>query len=387
MNEEEFRSRFHRALGEPPESDLERRLPALLTTPAPRRFSIAFGSVAATLVLLLVGGLMGWRLLFQRAPARVIAKPSPIVTAAPPAVAADPSNCRLPVVVMRESGPPGELTTAVGFVDTRTGQYTADPAGTVVGLPGGAFEGTGIKPSRAAGPVYYSAPAKRWLPVNGGQVAPDGLSYVWVQLLPVGSNFSNFKAAALHRYDITSATDRTLWSYPGSIDIARWDPSGIVANTVPPMGGTQIWWVIDAITGTAAQQNPSADFSGTLTQLPGDPLLRGGFSYASFGVKFRGHTIFRIGSRDPGSPDWVLYETAPGQRVTIFRGTQGDATGFDPFQGRGDASGIWFGDYDNHSLWRWQPDSGLRKIHVGGLPSPLPGANSSLFVNPAGDCL
>jgi len=78
---------------------------------------------------------------------------------------------------------------------------------------------------------------------------------------------------------------------------------------------------------------------------------------------------------------------APGQRVTIYKGTQGDTTGFDPFQAIGDGSGIWFSDYEIHGLWYWDPSSGLHKIVVKGVPGQLAGPNSSAYVNPAGSCM
>ena len=122
--------------------------------------------------------------------------------------------------------------------------------------------------------------------------------------------------------------------------------------------------------------------------MPGDPIQNGTFVYGSFtyGPKFHGHPLFRIGSRDPGAPEWVLYETAPGQRVTIYRGIQGDTNGFDPDQAESDTNGIWFSDYGGSWLWRWEPGSGLHKLSLSGLPSPLAGPNSSVGTSPAGPC-
>ncbi len=380
MNEEEFRKLFRSALGEPPPSDLRSRLEAGLGARRSRRMSFA-GPIIATLWLLIVAGFLGWRL-YERATSPATVKPT---TTAVPTSAVDPSNCRLPVVVMRYSGPPGQMATEVGFVDTRTGQYVKDSAASIADLPGGGFEGTDAKPSQPAAPAHYSATARRWLPVSGGLVAPDGHSYIWVRLLPEGSNFSNFKKSELHRYDLTAATDQTLWSYEGSIDVWRWDASGILVNTVPPTGGSRIWWRIDPLTGMASQQPPSTDPS-RLTELPGD-RQNGRFAYGGLGKDARGHTIFRIGSRQAGDQEWIFYESAPGQRVTIYKGQQGDATGFDPFRAMWDGTGIWFSDYETRGIWHWQRDTGLRKITVKGLPAPLPGQNSSVYVNPAGQCM
>ena len=53
-----------------------------------------------------------------------------------------------------------------------------------------------------------------------------------------------------------------------------------------------------------------------------------------------------------------------------------------------DATGLWFGDYDNPTIWHWSVASGLRKINVTGTPAAIPGhGNSYVFVNPAGPCL
>ena len=386
MNEEQFRERFRGALGEPPPSDLPRRLEANASLGPPGRTSSRLGPLAATLALLIIAGLVGWRVVYQRATPPVTVKRSTVATAAPTVAAVDPLNCRLPVVIMRESGPPVQLVTEPGFVDTRSGQYVKDNAASIAGLPGGAFEGTNVKPYRAAAPVWYSQPTKRWLPV-GGTLAPDGRSYLWTRLLPQGSNVSNFKSAELHRYDLTTATDHLLWSYAGFINVHQWDASGILLDTdpPPPAGGTVILWLIDSQTGAATQQ-PRVNGSGGPTKLPGEGQ-NGSFSWGSFGTDAQGRTIYRIGSRQPGDQEWIFYESSPGQRVTIYKGRQGDAIGFDPFQPMGAGTGIWFSDYETHGLWYWDPASGLHKIAVKGLPAPLPGQNSSIYVNPAGSCL
>lgn len=371
MNEEQFRERFRRALGEPAPSDLRSRLEAGLSARRSRPFSSALGLIAATLWLLIVAGFLGWRL-YERATSPATVKPSTPATAAPTS-AMDPSNCRLPVVVIPASGP---LTaTEVGFVDTRTGQYVKDSAASIAGLPGGAFEGTNVKPPLPAAPAHYCAAARRWLPVSGSSVAPDGLSYLWVRLLPEGSNYSNFKKSELHRYGLTSASDRTLWSYEGTIDVWRWDASGILVTAVPTGGGSRVSWRIDPLSGMASQQ-PSGTDPGRLTEFP--PV-----SYGSIG-KTQGPTIFRIGGRKAGDQEWIFYESAPGQRVTIYKGQQGDTTGFDPFHAMWDGPGLWFSDYEMRGIWHWQQDTGLRKITVKGLPAPLPSEHS---VDPAGQCM
>ena len=356
----------------------------------------AFGPIAATLALVMVAGVVGWRLVGQRATTQGPVKTSPTKTV-PTAGVVDPLNCKLPVLVTLESGPPLQLKREVGFIDTHTGQYTQDGSASVAGLPGGGSPAIAGKSAQPATPWSYSASLGRWLPVVPFSVSPDGQSYVWTKLLPEGSttNANNFQKAELHRYDVASATDRTLWTYPGSISPFGWDTSGILVETTPPInrmipqGGMPIWWLLDPQTGNATQQEIGIGPYYRLTRIPGDPIQNGTFVYSTFtfNPKFKGNPLFRIGSRDPGAPEWVLYETAPGQRVTIYRGTQGDATGFDPDQAKSDATGIWFSDWGGPWLWRWQQGSGLKKLALSGLPSPLAGPNSSVGADPAGPCM
>lgn len=308
------------------------------------------------------------------------ARPTPIPTTTRASVALP--NCRLPVMV--NSG--AQLKSEVGFVDTGSGHYTKDGSASVAGLPVGPISAG--KPWQPAAPAWYSEALRRWIPESGagpGALAPDGRSYLWVRLLPEGSSYPNFQKAELHRYDLASATDRTLWTYAGSINVSRWDASGILVQTAPPEGGVPLWWLVDPRTGSADRTNAPAGsgFFG-FTPLPGDPQEGGGFVGGSSGTDSQGRKVFRLGSRTSGAPEWVFFETAPGQRVTIYRGKQGDATGFDPGGTMGDATGIWFLASSGPTLWHWQQDTGLHKLTLTGLPGS---ANSTVYVDPAGPCL
>ena len=148
-------------------------------------------------------------------------------------------------------------------------------------------------------------------------------------------------------------------------------------------GGETGHWLINPDTGNASSE--ASQSPARLTQLPTDPLQNGGFGYASFGASFHGHPIYEIGTREQGSPEIVLYETAPGQRVIIYQGHHGDATNFDPLFGFDDPSGMWFTDYSGN-LWRWEPGGTLKKAMVTGLPGLLPGPNSGRYISPAGTC-
>jgi hypothetical protein len=376
--------------------------------PSRRRLASAFGPIAASLALVMVAGVVGWRLAGQRGTTEHPVKPSATAKTVPTAAVVDPLNCKLPVLVLLQAGPPGQQRREAGFIDTHSGKYAQDGSASVAGLPGGGSGAIAGKPAQPPTPVSYSASLGRWLPVGGDSIAPDGRSYLWVRLLPEGSAYgpNNFQKAELHVYDVVSSTDRTLWTYPGSISVFGWDASGILLETTPPIirvipqPGMPLWWLVDPQTGNATQQAIAPGQHPRLTQLPGDPRNQNGlfvYSGFAFGAEFQGHTLFRIGSRDPGSVVWVLYETAPGRRVTIYRGVQGDAlnqgtqsnaTSFDPSVALSDATGIWFGDYSGHELWRWQPASGLQKVLLSGLPSPIVGPpNSYVFVDPAGPCM
>lgn len=386
MNEEQFRTRLRDALGEPPSNDLRRGLEARLTAARARPRSSVLGPLAATLALLTIAGAVGWRLVYQRTNVPATVKRSTVATPLPTAAAVDPLNCRLPVVIMRESGPPGQMVTEPGFVDTRTGQYTKDSSASIAGLPGGGFEGTNVKPARGSAAAWYDEVVKRWLPVGSGLVAPDGRSYVWTRLLPEGSNISTFKNVELHRYDLATGKDRWLWTYAGIMTVRQWDAAGILLETTPPPSAPPVvvLWLVDPDTGTATQQPPRNE--PRLTELPGD-RQNGGFGYEAFGNVANGRPLYRIGSRQAGDREWVFYEWAPGQRVTIYKGQQGDATAFDPLGAMEDGGGIWFGDFGTHGLWYWDQAHGLDKVVVKGVPLLLSGANSSIYVNPAGSCM
>ena len=274
----------------------------------------------------------------------------------------------------------------MGFVDTKTGVFTQDATASVAVLPGGGSAGTLYKSSQPSAPSQYSPEFHRWLPVAGRYVAPDGRSYVWEKLLPDGSGYDSFTGSELHVYDLAAAQDRVLWSYPGSINVVWWDARGILATAGPARGGAATFWLIDPSSGATTQQTASAD-PRLPTVLPGDATATGVVGYSSVGQDALGHGLFRIGSRAAGDREWIFVETAPGIRVTVYQGTQGDATAFDPYGAFGDATGIWFGDRDQAAIWHWEAAAGLRKIAVRGLPPPLIGSNSHVNVLAAGPCV
>ena len=89
----------------------------------------------------------------------------------------------------------------------------------------------------------------------------------------------------------------------------------------------------------------------------------------------------------PGAANWVFYETAPGHRVYIYRGTRGDATGFYPRGAFSDSTGLWFSDANFQPvIWHWELGVGLSKFLIGGLPAGLHGRNAYVLTVPAGPC-
>ena len=328
MDETRFRALMHATMGdEPMQPWLTTAVRARLAEPR-RRGAPGAHAALATIVIaaLVVAGLVVPRVLADR---HLRVSTPTLTPAATPGtkvpVVIDPSNCRLPVAVERGAGPPDQLANEVGFVDTHSGRYTRDAFGSVAGLPGrDPLAGA----SDAA--TYYSPAVQRWLPVSATQVAPDGRRYAWVRTLPVGV-YPNYKSSELHVYDVASATDRTVWTYSGAMDVWRWDLDGIHVNvgTVKGNAPPQTWWVVDPTSGAKTRDTSTARMPFLpFKPLPGDPHDP---SFTTPGMTADGHIIWWIGNLDtPGAIDWVFYETAPGHRVYIYKGIQGDATSFDP---------------------------------------------------------
>jgi hypothetical protein len=390
MDESRFRSLMHVAIGdEPMQPWLTTAVRSRLAEPPRRQVAGPIAAVAAILVAaVVVAGLVLPQMFARHVPntsPRVLPAATPSATPAPAAV--DPSNCRLPVTVERGSGPPSQVATQVGFVNTRTGRYTRDASASVAGLPG-------RDPLAGASDVatYYSPAVQRWLPVSAGEVAPDGRAYAWVKTLPVGSVYPNFKSSELLIRDVAASTDRIIWTYAGAINVQRWDSGGIRVNVGPVKGNPppQSWWFVDPTSGALTRDhNPPLRSFPPFKPLPGDPHDP---NFTSPGMTAGGQTIWWIGNLDrPGAPDWVFYETAPGHRVYLYRGVEGAATSFDPEVALVDSKGIWFSDADyvldlKPALWHWQLGVGLRKYPLSGLPSLFNGSNAYILVRPVGPC-
>lgn len=384
MDETRFRALMHVAIGdEPMQPWLTTAVRSRLAEP-PRRYSAipkaAMAVVLAAAVIVAAFELpqaLANRHVLNPLP-RTLPATTPSATPAPGLV--DPSNCRLPVTVERGARPPSQVATQVGFVNTRTGQYTRDASPAVVRLPDGGLQGV----------MFYSPAVHRWLLTNGGQVSPDGRSYAWVQTLPVGAVYPRYRASKLHVFDLATSADRTLFTYRGSISVWRWDLAGIhaIVGHVNADAPPSTWRLVDPATGSVSRDTMSPTWLWPfLKPLPGDP-----HNFTSPGRTADGRIIWWMGSLDsPGTPDLVFYETAPGHRVYLYRGVEGAATSFDPELALVDSTGIWFSDADyvlhmKPAIWHWQLGSGLRKYRLAGLPSLFSGSNAYILVRPAGPC-
>lgn len=265
----------------------------------------------------------------------------PAASPSPSPVAVDPSGCRLPVLLVNGKA---------GFIDTTEAGFIPDA-------------------SAGQGALSYSAPARRWLLVPYAQVSPDGRSYAWL------------KGRELHVTDIATGRDHALQTSSFDVYIWRWDAAGIRLGdhylNYPEPGRT---WVVDPGTGLTIQ-GPATVSGSQFQLLPGDPHGTDGTGFRSIGNDAQGRTIWWFYNLDkPGAADWVFYETAPGQRVYIYKGTQGDATGFDPDTAFGDATGVWFVDRTHDAIWHWQPGGELTKVQ------PPPWAGMVLVATIAGPC-
>lgn len=378
MNELRFRELMIETVGDEPAppwlaAHVRARVLAPRARAVPRNLIVA----VAVLAIVLVGavGLNG----LSRRPMPITgpaATPSAAPTPSP--VAIDPGNCSLPVFVERGSGPPSRSSIQAGFVDTKTGRYTRDPSALTTNLP--RSDGSTV----GQWSITYSAAVHQWLPTGTDALAPDGLSYAWIRTLPVGVPYPRYTSSELHRYDVASATDHLVWTFKGGFAIQGWGPSGILVDAGPLGSSASSWWVIDPVTGAAIKHAaPNIPFP-PFKPLPGDPKR---LQYNQIGRTAEGYTVFYIGDRDfGGSLEWVFYETAPGQRVTIYRSNDRNAVGFIPDMLMVDTTGIWFATNTNHTIWHWQVGQKLQKVALAGLPPLLAGANSYVFVSPTGAC-
>jgi hypothetical protein len=342
MNETRFRSLMQQALGDEAiqpwlASAVRTRLAEPPAAVAPNRLPLL---VAAALIVVVTAA--AW-FVPQYLNPRSTKTGVPAASPSPSQVAVDPSGCKLPVLLA--NGQPG-------FIDTSSAGFLPDR--TTPGIPA-------VSHSRAVG---------RWLPVPYSQVSPDGRSYAWLN------------GRQLHVTDVATGHDKALWTAAFDVYIWRWDDVGIRLGDTPlySPASQRRTWVVDPGIG-AITQGPATLLGGVFEPLPGDPHGTDGTSFHPLGSDAQGRFIWWFFNLDkPGAVDWVFYETAPGQRVYIYKGTQGDAAGFDPDMAFGDATGVWFLDRIHNTIWHWQPGGELTKVQ------PASRAAMVLVATIAGPC-
>lgn len=369
MRENEFRDRLRDALGEPPPLASPRLGPpdAALRRTYPR----AMVAIAIVLAVLLVAVLVASRIALR-----------PLATTVPGGKGAaqfapDSFPCSLAVAMVIDASNRGQsplMTKTMGFLNIPSGDFRVDPKATVSDLP----------PSGGLGPTY-SAQLKRWIAALPPMISPDGRSYAWVISLPQdAASYSQYTSAELHVYDVEKKVDRKVWSQPQSIGMIRWDASGILVSTVPFKGGPLLYWRIDPASGKATQAPNDSD----LRHLPLGMLPPGNRNYSTMGTDSHGNTLFRIGSRDPGTRYSVMVGSASGKFTTLYEGAQGDGTNFDPQGMTSDDHGIWMGNADGSRVWLWNESSGLKDFKVTNTPPAPAGYDyTSTFFYPSGPCV
>jgi hypothetical protein len=307
--------------------------------------------LAAGLAIVLVIVLVGTRVMLHPQ-GRNSLVPAASPGATPATTPADSFPCALAamVTVEADSGTPAstQITYIPGFVNMPSGEFRADPGASVADLPHAA----------GFGPTVYSAAAGRWLPAIPSSVSPEGLRYAY----PAQAGASS---TALHVVDVRTKSDRAVWSYGADVNVLGWDDRGILVMTVPFHGGIANFWRIDPGTGRASSAPASDNPNQVAIGLAGP--ASGGFS--PLGSDGHGSTVFRLGSRDPGTIYSVVLVSGGRVTATLYYGRTGDAKDFDPDVVSFDAHGIWLANFDSTRVWLWRADSGLQSFAVSGLPS------------------
>ena len=385
MNEERFRALMRQAVGD---EAVPRWLDDGVRTRIARPVQRAsrgplFALVAAFIVLAILAVAIGPRL-FHRGPAV-----TPGAVGTPTGV--DPTDCTVPVIVYDQNpgaDPSQPWTTGSqaaklwGFVNTRTGRFTADPsASPVQGMPVDRMYTSASTPARTGAPapqaaLSYSPGARRWLPVAPERISPDGLSYAYL---------GDIYGRTLMRFDIATGHSVELWHAGVQIGIVRWTTSGILVNNGEP--GTSQSWLVDPVTGVPTEVRPTASV------LP-SPYQASSTRY-TLGTTAAGEMIHEEAVLNgPTVTIWVYYDTAGGKRVLIYHGTGPTAnvsdvngvmwhkgTGFDPGAAVADGIEIWFSTLaPSFTVWHWDETRGLGQVDIGVVDPNI------LETMPAGPC-
>lgn len=372
MNEDDFRERFHGALGEPDPTAAQRLEARVLDRPEPTRertYPRGMALVAGGIALLVLGSLLVPRFV---AAARRSAPPAHLTPAVQPAGASTggPLSCALPLIVIdsrqaastaavdpRTAYPTVSPAETGGFVRLSTGEFRPDPSARADGMP---FDQMYVRETWQ--PTTYDPGLRRWLPVGPRAVSPDHRSYAYVVYSPLATaKGSRFDSSTLHQYDVTTKRDRTLWTYQGDINVDRWTAAGIAVVTVPVGGGQPQAWLVDPASGAVTSQG-AAPFMN-VPDLRAYGLRTGG----GFGTDGQGRPILMEGSRTPGASYSYFIGGPNGQRIVIHSGTMGDAFDFDPDGFFVDGDRLWAANHDGTAIWLWTQSDGLQRfpLHAG----------------------
>ncbi|HYW27959.1 MAG TPA: hypothetical protein VE953_27555 [Terriglobales bacterium] len=353
MHEDEFRARFHAALGDAPDEQAaaQRAAAALHRQPPPEERegpprAMVLMAVAVTGLVLV--GLLGPRLL--RAGSR----------ATSPATAVVPADCRLPVVVTDARALVPQYS--AGFVSLATGRFVGDPSAQGGSMP---FSRRYVRDQWS--PQGYDPVLKRWLPVRPSQVSPDHRAYVYILASPLATGKGGeFDSTTLHVYDVTTGRDHALWTSHDQLGAdPTWRPDGIHVQTYPAGGGQDTYWTIDPATGAAARTAAPASAAVLATAMRTYRIDMG----VEFGTDGAGRPILLDAGSGAGAPQVYFVGGPNGRRIVIHSGRRGDAVDFEVDGFVVDGERLWAANRDATAIWLWSATGGLKRFPMSGVAS------------------
>lgn len=252
--------------------------------------------------------------------------PSPSLSASPAASASpEVPACQLPAMLWtypnRES--------QGGFIDSLSGNFTADPQSVMVFDPSKGLYRTPSQPylygnwgDSAVASTSYDPSHRRWLPVPPQWVSPDGSSYAYAVA-------ENAPGGGVHVVDVSTAADRVV---PGTTGIpnANYFVVGFLRDAVylvrfGPTGGAGLGlWRLNPTTNSITQVSTDAPAVGvfvgeTPLQDPSAPVMPDAWwtsTSADFSASSDPYVYFQYLTGDAGQhgEDWFQ---RPGLRMNV----------------------------------------------------------------------
>ena len=308
-------------------------------------------------------------------PSPTVASDTRLPTPSPVAPAPFPT-CKLPFVVA--GNPPSPLQG--GFVTAPSGQFTADPNGTLTD----AYQGT---PVTVTSPILhgsfsrpdasYDTTVQRWLPVSRDLVRSDGLAYAYAEAYKVNATDQFESRTHIHVVSLPSGDDTIVYS-GGPYDVIAWEPDGLYLVAVGYYhgeGSTGLWrldpgsgaltklygsmyfasisggigWVLNA--GITPSTLSRVDLAAGTTQVWVNTGDQGWITY--MGDDRSGHPFVNI-QRFGRLPSQLMVYSAPQQGTVL-----GSFATWYAYSAT-DAHGTWFGGQDG--IYLYSGDAGLRKV-------------------------